>query len=290
MARRERERYTERTKPYRREAGKSGHGGAGASADTTEQNPWRNPVVLVALGALVLAGALAVGVMMGRRPPSQTAAGGTPTAGAGVTAETGATPAADAPTIAPPVSDKKTYTEPVDQELDPAKSYFATIQTPKGDIELQLWPDAAPQHVNSFVFLAREGFFDGLKFHRVVPGFVIQGGDPLGTGTGGPGYSIPAEFNADNPVPHRVGTLAMARSDDPNSAGSQFYIVLADGPQATNLDRQYTVFGHVTKGMDVVKQIAVDDLMTRVTVEEKDGSASIVTPDDIRQGRLPENS
>jgi peptidylprolyl isomerase len=294
MARRERERYTERTKPYRRDAGHTSSGGGGGQTGGSDQNPMRNPVVLVAVGALILAGALAVGVMMGRRPASQTAASGTPAAPATTVVEAASPPAPGtvpaAETVAAPASNKKTYTAPADQKLDPSKSYFATIETAKGNIELQLWPQLAPQTVNSFVFLARDGFFDGLNFHRVVPGFVVQGGDPAGTGNGGPGYSVPAEFNADKPVPHRMGTLAMARTSDPNSAGSQFYIVLEDGASAKNLDGQYTVFGHVVKGMDVVKQIAVGDVMTKVTVQEKDGSASVVSPDDIRQGKLPTNN
>jgi peptidyl-prolyl cis-trans isomerase B (cyclophilin B) len=109
--------------------------------------------------------------------------------------------------------------------------------------------------------LAQKGFYNGLKFHRVVPNFVIQGGDPKGDGTGGPGYMIKAEFNSRQ---HLEGTVAMARAMDPNSAGSQFYICLAAQPF---LDHQYTVFGQVTEGMDVVKNIRVGDVMTKVEVK-----------------------
>lgn len=292
MARKERERYTERSKPHRREPGRSGSGGTGGTGGAPAGSPWSNPVVLVAVGALVIAGALALGVVMGRQPAAEPASPGTPTDVAALEGTVApATPAAEqAPPPAPEQADGE-YAGPEDQALDAAaNSYFATIQTAKGDIVVQLWPDVAPEHVNSFVFLSRDGFYDGLNFHRVEPGFVIQGGDPLGTGMGGPGYSIPAEFNSDNPVPHRIGTLAMARSNDPNSAGSQFYIVLEDGPTASSLDGQYTVFGHVVQGMDVVKQIAVGDVMDKVVIEEKPASEGLVSPDDIRAGTLPANN
>jgi len=136
------------------------------------------------------------------------------------------------------------------------------INTKYGDIQIELYPDSAPDTVANFKALAASGFYNGLTFHRVVPGFVVQGGDPDGTGTGGPGYSIHSEFNARK---HITGTLAMARTSDPNSAGSQFYICLA--PQSF-LDGQYTVFGQVIKGMDAVKKIQKGDAMIRVSVEK----------------------
>lgn len=137
----------------------------------------------------------------------------------------------------------------------------ATIETNKGTIELDLYPDVAPATVENFATLAGKGFYDGLTFHRYVPGFVIQGGDPEGSGMGGPGYKIKAEFND---KPHIAGALAMARSAHPDSAGSQFYICLAPAP---HLDRQYTVFGQVTSGLDVVLQLREGDKMTKVTVK-----------------------
>lgn len=150
--------------------------------------------------------------------------------------------------------------------IDVNKTYVATIKTGKGDIVAELYPKDAPQTVNNFVFLAREGFYNNLTFHRVVPGFVIQGGDPLGTGTGGPGYNIPPEIKDK----HSLGALAMARQGGPPqttpSSGSQFYITLAPQP---GLDGQYTVFGQVTQGMDVVQKIAVGDVIQTVTIEEK---------------------
>ena len=134
------------------------------------------------------------------------------------------------------------------------------IETDKGNIVFEMYPDVAPNTVENFVKLANKGFYNGLKFHRVVPGFVIQGGDPQGNGMGGPGYNIDAEFNDKR---HVAGTVAMARSQNINSAGSQFYICLAPQP---SLDDQYTIFGQVTEGLDVIPKIAKDDLMNKVYI------------------------
>jgi len=143
----------------------------------------------------------------------------------------------------------KQYSAPPKMTIDPKKSYSATIDTTEGAITLDLYPQDAPNHVNSFIFLANEGYYDGVIFHRVIPGFMIQGGDHTGTGTGGPGYQVKAEFNSRK---HERGVLSMARSNDPNSAGSQFFICHGE---ASFLDRQYTAFGKVTSGMDVVDKI-----------------------------------
>jgi peptidyl-prolyl cis-trans isomerase B (cyclophilin B) len=129
-----------------------------------------------------------------------------------------------------------------------------------GAIVIELYPDVAPKHVENFVTLTDKGFYNGLKFHRVEPGFVVQTGDPKGDGTGGPGYTVKAEFNE---KPHLEGTLGMARAQHPDSAGSQFYICLA---QAPFLDRKYTVFGQVVQGMDVVKKIKRGDVMQKVEI------------------------
>ena len=133
---------------------------------------------------------------------------------------------------------------------------IAVIETNFGNIVIQLFPDVAPGHVENFVKLAQDGFYDGSTFHRVIPGFMIQGGDPnskdedrSNDGQGGPGYTINAEFSD---VPHKRGILSMARAQDPNSAGSQFFIVVAD---SNFLDGQYTVFGEVIEGMDVADKI-----------------------------------
>jgi cyclophilin family peptidyl-prolyl cis-trans isomerase len=159
------------------------------------------------------------------------------------------------------------YSQPPAMQIDASKTYVATISTAKGDIVVQLDASAAPLTVNNFVFLTRQGFYNGLTFHRVEPGFVIQGGDPLGTGGGGPGYTVPAEIQ----LPHVEGAIAMARKADQvnptrASSGSQFYITLAPTPF---LDGGYTAFGHVTEGMDVVQSIAVGDVIEKITITEK---------------------
>ena len=125
-----------------------------------------------------------------------------------------------------------------------------------GEIEAELYKDVAPITVDNFVKLVNKGFYNGLTFHRVIRGFMIQGGCPIGNGTGGPGYTIKGEFAANgvrNPLKHEAGVLSMARAMDPNSAGSQFFIMHEDAP---HLDGQYAAFGKVTKGMDVVNKIA----------------------------------
>ena len=141
-------------------------------------------------------------------------------------------------------------------EIEKMAETKAVIETKFGNIELRFFPDAAPGHVNNFIELAKKGFYDGTTFHRVIPGFMIQGGDPnsknpdkSGHGMGGPGYTIKAEFNN---RPHKRGILSMARSASPDSAGSQFFICVADAPF---LDRQYTVFGEVVSGIEVVDKI-----------------------------------
>src|SRR5919106_1992195 len=139
-----------------------------------------------------------------------------------------------------------------------ASNEVAVIKTSEGEMVVQFWTDAAPKTIENFKKLAREGFYDGTVFHRIVKGFVIQGGDPTtkndsnkgAWGTGGPGYEINGEFNN---ISHARGIVSMARSADPNSAGSQFFIVLND---SKFLDNQYTVFGRVVKGMDAVDKIA----------------------------------
>jgi peptidyl-prolyl cis-trans isomerase B (cyclophilin B) len=142
------------------------------------------------------------------------------------------------------------------QEIKKMSTTKAIIETKFGNITLKFFPDVAPGHVNNFIELAKKGFYDGTTFHRVIPGFMIQGGDPNSKnpdksmhGMGGPGYTIKAEFNA---KPHKRGTLSMARAQNPDSAGSQFFICVKDSPF---LDRQYTVFGEVESGMEVVDKI-----------------------------------
>ena len=164
----------------------------------------------------------------------------------------------------PKAKERKTYTEPPKMAIDVEKKYIATIETAKGKIVCELFPKEAPQTVNSFVFLAREGYFDGLTFHR-VENWVIQGGDPTGTGGGGPGYKLKSEAR-NNTHKHEPGTLAMARTNDPDSAGSQFYFTKQATP---HLDGAYTVFGQATEGLDVITAIRAGDEIKKVTIEEK---------------------
>jgi len=132
----------------------------------------------------------------------------------------------------------------------PAFGKQARIKTKYGDMVIRFFPDVAPKTVKNFCDLTAKGFYNGLIFHRVIKGFMIQGGDPQGTGMGGPGYTIPAEFNN---RPHKRGAVSMARGGDPNSAGSQFFIVHQD---SNHLDGQYTLFGELATGFDVLDKIA----------------------------------
>ena len=158
------------------------------------------------------------------------------------------------------------------------KNPIITFETTRGVIKAELYPDIATNTVNNFISLIQKGFYDGTIFHRVIPGFMIQGGDPEGSGMGGPGYGIKGEFSANgvqNDLKHTTGVLSMARSMRPNSAGSQFFIMVADAP---HLDGQYAAFGRVTEGIDVAQAIVSaprdmadrphnDQIMEKVTVE-----------------------
>ncbi len=134
------------------------------------------------------------------------------------------------------------------------KHSFVTIETDQGKMVLELYKDVAPAHADSFVSLSKKGFYNGTIFHRVIKNFMIQGGDPKGNGTGNAGYYLKAEFNE---LPHQDGTLSMARSSDPNSASSQFFICLGRNSMTSNLDRQYTVFGQLIRGYEVLHAIGV---------------------------------
>jgi len=167
------------------------------------------------------------------------------------------------PTALPATEEDELYTP----TYKPAGNEVAVITTSKGVIRFEFFTEDAPNHVAAFIELAEKGFYDGVKFHRVEPGFVIQGGDPYSktddpmVGRGGPGYTLAAEFNERL---HLDGTVSMARGQSPDSAGSQFFICL--GPQPF-LDGQYTVFGQVIEGLDVVHAIAVGDVMQSVRIE-----------------------
>lgn len=194
----------------------------------------------IAVGIVALVIAAFAGLYYFSHRPSQTASAdvGTPTGEA-----------------ATPVGEQGlSWSEPPEMALDPDLDYAAVIKTEKGDIYLDLYEDLAPMTVNNFVFLARQGYYDGVTFHRVLPGFVAQTGDPTGTGMGTPGYAFPDEISSE--VGHdSEGIVSMANAG-PNTNGSQFFITLAPQPQ---LDGLHTVFGKVTEGMDVVKALTPRD-------------------------------
>jgi peptidyl-prolyl cis-trans isomerase B (cyclophilin B) len=158
----------------------------------------------------------------------------------------------------------KQYSAAPPMTIDVSKSYTATFNTSKGTIVAELFPAEAPLTVNNFVFLARDGFYDGLKFHRVIADFMIQGGDPEGSGRGGPGYKFKDELTGGFKR-HQVGSLSMANAG-PNTNGSQFFITHV---KTSHLDGKHTVFGQVTSGQDVVDAIKQGDTITSLTVEEK---------------------
>ena len=141
------------------------------------------------------------------------------------------------------------WSQPPALEIDPAKRYTATIETNKGKFDVEFYPEDAPQTVNNFVFLARNGYYDNTPIHRIIEGFVIQGGDPTGTGRGGPGYKFKDEPINRN---YELGTLAMANAG-PNTNGSQFFVII--GESGKRLPKNYTIFGKVTSGLDVVDAI-----------------------------------
>jgi len=169
---------------------------------------------------------------------------------------------------------KLRFDRPPDMQIDPAKRYSATIETSHGTVKADLFAAQAPKTVNNFVFLARQGFYEDVGFHRVIKGFVIQGGDPEGTGRGGPGYEFEDEL--DNDLRYEHGTLAMANAG-PNTNGSQFFIVA--GPQGESLPKNYTIFGKVGEGLEVVETVGAVPTsfgdrprepvsITRITIEE----------------------
>lgn len=156
----------------------------------------------------------------------------------------------------------KQWSSPPAMQIDPAKTYKVTMETNKGTIELELYPAHAPITVNNFVFLANEGFYDGVSFHRVIKDFVIQGGDPTGTGSGGPGYRFQDETYG-NPLTHERGVISMSNAGR-DTNGSQFFIVYKPQP---HLNGKHTVFGRVTSGMDVADTIVQGDRMIKVRAE-----------------------
>ena len=155
------------------------------------------------------------------------------------------------------------WKQPPAMEIDAEKTYKLAMQTNRGLIEIELYAQHAPKTVNNFVFLTRQGFYNGIKFHRVISNFMVQGGDPTGSGRGGPGYKFEDE-TAGNPLKHETGVLSMANAG-PNTNGSQFFITHSPQP---HLNGKHTVFGKVASGMDVVNAIRQGDVMESVTVSE----------------------
>lgn len=157
---------------------------------------------------------------------------------------------------------KKSYSSPPPMIIDTAKQYTAVIETEKGDLVLELFASDVPMTVNNFVFLARDGFYDGTTFHRVIPNFMAQGGDPTGTGSGNPGYFFPDEITEHT---HVAGALSMANAG-PDTNGCQFFITYARQP---HLDGKHSVFGQLVEGMDVLERIEAGDTILRIVIEEK---------------------
>ncbi|MCK5035005.1 MAG: peptidylprolyl isomerase [Candidatus Sabulitectum sp.] len=157
----------------------------------------------------------------------------------------------------------KQYSAPPAMNIKTDIIYKLKIETDKGTISFDLFPEFAPVTVNNFIALAKDGFYDGVSFHRVINNFMVQGGDPTGTGMGGPGYNFQDEFSG-NPLKHETGSLSMANAG-PGTNGSQFFITHAPQP---HLNGKHTVFGKVTSGQDVVDSISQGDVMIKVTVEE----------------------
>ena len=155
-----------------------------------------------------------------------------------------------------------TYSEQPPMKIDTSKKYSATIKTEKGNLELELFAADVPVTVNNFVFLARDGFYNDTTFHRVIPGFMAQGGDPTGTGRGGPGYSFADEFTKHT---HETGSLSMANAG-PSTNGSQFFITYAPQP---HLNGRHSIFGELISGMDVLKTITNGDRIIKIIIEEK---------------------
>lgn len=219
--------------------------------------PPRNqlPAILSAVIVVLLLGGLVL-MLVNNGSGGQAAAAPTPAPFAAEPTPAPAAPASGDTASVAARNDKYASQGAPPMTIDPKKSYTATITTPRGDIVIKLRPDIAPQTVNSFVFLSREGFYDGVTWHRVLANFMAQGGDPTGTGIGGPGYTVPGEFT-DKVLFDRPGIVAMARpGNDVNGNGSQFFITTAP---ATSLNQQYTVFGEVTQGQDIVNGIPLRD-------------------------------
>lgn len=219
------------------------------------------PGILSAVVVLIILGL--IGTLLFNRGGSAAAPAEPTPAAVIIQTEVAADPAA--PAVPPagllPTATTYSYAAPPPMSIDPERQYLATISTPRGDILIELLPAIAPQTVNNFVFLANNNFYNGLTWHRVLPDFMAQGGDPEGTGGGGPGYSIPAEFT-DQILFDQPGLVAMARAANPDSAGSQFFITTAAAPwlnDPSGTQTNYTIFGRVIQGQEIVDGIPLRD-------------------------------
>jgi peptidylprolyl isomerase len=242
---------------------------SGAAEDLRKRGVFKmfsNYRVFAVIGAVVIAGGLAFSAF---RPggSSRNNQQGT-VRGEGVTRTT---PQANAEGTPIAASDTiKQYPAPPAMSIDPARKYVATIKTTRGEVKVELLASEAPQTVNNFVFLARDGFYNNVPFHRVIQGYIAQAGDPTGTGAGGPGYDLPVEKTG----PFDDGVLAMAKPDEagaPNN-GSQFFFTLRDEPAR---DGRYTVFGRVIEGEDVLKQLTLRDPQLEAEPPDPDRIESI---------------
>jgi cyclophilin family peptidyl-prolyl cis-trans isomerase len=226
-----------------------------------QAGPWRG-ATLVAVALLMMMGSL----MVARPALAQGTPAATPAASGGALTDLGCW--SEEPSMA---AGHRQWSTPPQMVIDPAKTYVATIETNRGTIVAELFASDAPQTVNNFVCLASEGYYDGLVFHRVILDFMIQTGDPTGTGRGGPGYQVADELPGEG-LDYNEGVLAMANSG-PNTNGSQFFI--NHGNNAGRLDKTYTIFGQVTEGMDVVDTIANVPVTASPTGEQSVPAATI---------------
>lgn len=226
---------------------------AQAEAAKERRGKLRRRAIFIAIGAIL---AIVAIYFVSRGSSSTSAAPKASTSGSSTT--TTAANSKAVPPVCPPASGSATreiaFTKAPPMCINPTAKYTAVVTTDVGTFDIALNAKEAPKTVNNFVFLARYHFYNGLTFHRVIPGFVVQGGDPTGTGAGGPGYTIPDEFPKAGS--YKIGSVAMANTGQPNSGGSQFFIIV--GAQGEQLPPKYSLFGQVTSGMSVVQKIAAD--------------------------------
>lgn len=232
-------------------------------------NLMQNSKLFYLIGAIIMIGGIGLTVLLSSQPQTDRSIPDLPTETP--TVEGTGTPDPNATTTTTPDASptvNRTYAA-AEQVVDTAKSYTATIKTDKGDIVLELFDDQAPRTVNTFVFLAQKGYFDGLTFHRVESNFVVQGGDPKGNGTGGPGFQTEEDIND---LKNTKGMVSMAKAGAVTNFGSQFFINLKDNPALdadTPSSKRFYPWARVTTGMDVVEKLAKGDVMRSVTITEK---------------------